>query len=202
MVSQGEAVMFGTVCTAVLALVPPPDFAFLGSSQDGASQPKLLVKEKAYFIHSLLGNSLALLHTSTETGEMKVLAAGRTTGTRSPPMGIDRLYYRQRRIVGVATDKERLYALEWEGTATVLLQGMVGKPLYRTVQYRLLVFSPDKGVQIHALDLKGDSVPKEPPKETADKGPLRLHDDGVTCFGRRFEFKGTKLLKQVPDKKP
>jgi hypothetical protein len=163
----------------------------------------LIVKEKAYFIHSLRGNSLALLHTSPATGEMKVLAAGRTTVTKSPPMGIDRLYYTRIRIAGVATDSKRLYILEWVGTAEELVQGFRARaPSYSTVRYRLLVFRPEDGVKVHALDLKGEAVPKTLPEETADRGPLRLHDDGVACFGTRFEFKGTKLVKQSPDRKP
>ena len=195
--------MIGATCIAALALTLAQDFGPPGRTQDGVSQPKLLVKGKTYFVHSLLGNSLALLHTSPATGEMKVLAAGSTNVMKSPPMGIDRLYYHQKRAAGVAADRERLYVLEWEGKATVLLQGVrIGEPSYRTVGYRLLVFRPEDGKQIQALDLKGDSVPKEPAKETADRGPLQLRDDGVACFGTRFEFKGTKLIRQSADKKP
>jgi hypothetical protein len=198
MVLQGEVVMFATVCPAVLTVVlaqgPVPEL-----SQEGVREPRLLVKEKGYFIHSLRGNSLALLHTSTATGAMKVLATGGTSVTQSPPMGIDRLYYRQVRLAGVAADRERLYVLEWQGKATVLLQGVsVGQPSYRTDKYRLLVFRPDDGTLVHTLDLKETAIPKE----TVDKGPLRLHGDGVACFGTRFEFRGTKLLRQTPDKVP
>jgi hypothetical protein len=118
---------------------------------------------------------------------MKVLAAGGTSlvdmQRNSGPVRFTS------RIVGVAADRERLYVLHWQGGE-------------RQPSCSLLVFRPDSGVLIHSLELTGDDVPKEEPKETTDRGPLRLRPDGVACFGARFEFKGTELLKPPGEKKP
>src|SRR5262249_31775023 len=135
---------------------------------------------------------LVLLHTSTATGQMKILAAGGTT--------VDDTFARFRnnprpdiyrtRIAGIVADKERIYVLRWHSSP------------YKEPSMQLLVFRPDTGEQIHSLPLKGDAVPREEPKETAKKGPVQLHADGVTCFGMRFEFKGTKLIKRSVEKGP
>lgn len=201
--------MFGTVCTtaliATLAWPPAPPRAPVDTGR-----PKLLVKEKAYFLHVLpsaqgplprgrlhlspgigrsltVADGLVLLHTSTTTGEMRVLATGSTTVSDILVRNSGPEYFHSS-IAGVAVDKERLYVLQWSERG--------GEA------YHLLVFRPDSGVLSQSLKFKGDAVPKGQPKETAAAGPLRLHPDGVACFGTRFEFKGLKLRKQSAEKKP
>jgi hypothetical protein len=118
---------------------------------------------------------------------MKVLAAGHTLSYSGPPMGIDRSFFIRSAVVGVAADEERLYVL--------LQESMSGQTyLPAKTSYHLLVFRPDNGVQVHMLDVKPDEPPKEPPAETADRGPLVLRGDGVSCLGVKFEFKGTQLV--------
>jgi hypothetical protein len=178
-----------TGCLAVVFAQAP----VVQKAKESPPQPKLLVKDVAFFIHAvptdgLPGYGLALIHTTTATGEMKILARG-YYAMIVVPMGIDRIQIDDIRIGGVAVAKERLYVLKWEGRG-------IADP------YRLLVFRPQDGKLIATLKLKGDGVPKDGPKMTAAQGPLRLHVNGVSCFGVRFEFKGTKLIKQSPEKRP
>jgi hypothetical protein len=160
--------------------------------KESPPQPKLLVKDATFFIHAVptdgLPGGLALVHTTIATGEMKILASG-YYAMIVVPMGINGIQIDDIRIGGVAVAKERLYVLKWVGRG-------VPDP------YRLLVFRPQDGKLIATLKLKGNGVPADGPKMTADHGPLRLHVNGISCFGTRFEFKGTDLIKQSPEKQP
>jgi hypothetical protein len=157
------------------------------------AKPKLLFKEAAYLIHAVPTKGLAIVHTTMATGEMKLLARGdysafmfpSGTGGSAQPIFVDF----DVRIAGVAVDKERLYVLRWDNNR-------------QSSNFRLLVFRPQDGKLIATADLKGDGVPRDAPKVSADNGSLRLHDNGVSCFGTRFEFKGTELIKQSPEKRP
>jgi hypothetical protein len=201
--------MFPVLTTTLWTLAVAP-LLVPANSQDDASQPKLIAKDKDYFLHALppeqplaatrierrsLGRfqtirGLVLLHTSRATGEMKILAAGGTTASYLVERNSGRPDYYQARIAGVAAQKERIYVLRWQSTPD------------KDPSMHLVVFRPDTGARVHSLQLKGDAVPKKEPKETADKGPLRLHHDGVTCFGTRFQFEGTKLIKQSQENMP
>jgi hypothetical protein len=184
---------------AATAPVPAPRRALV--PEDG---PKLLIKGKGYFLHALpparepplwrrgqavgglfgpvkVADGLVLLHTSIATGKMKILAAGGATAMDLQRGSGPALY--ETRIAGVAADKERLYVLVW-------------KDFTRT-RYHLQVYRPADGALIHSLPLKGEGIPGERPKETADEGPLRPGADGVTCFGKRFRFKGAKLIESA-----
>jgi hypothetical protein len=182
--------------------------------KEDPSQPKLVAKDKDYFIHALppdqglqsqemavrLGRwplpnarGLVLLHTSTATGEMKVLAAS-TFSVIPVVKNNPRSDYILSYIVGVAADKERLFVLQW-------INPQPYKGSLRGTYY-VLVFRPRDGVLVKSLELKDDDVPTKPPKETAGPGPLRLYGDGVACYGTKFTFKGTELIKQSAEKKP
>jgi len=194
--------MFAAVCTVALVVFraepgPPPRL------KDDPSQPRLIVKEKGYFVHALPGSldrrrgfpapglteaasrGVTVLHTTIATGEMKVLAMSTRTVVplvRNSPPPVSVSY-----VCGVAADRERLFVLQWSS------------PDYPSGgAYHLYVFRPDDGALIDTLEVKGEGLENE----TADRGPLRLTDNGVTCFGTRFEFKGTKVLKPSPEKKP
>jgi hypothetical protein len=201
--------MFGAVCTVALALavaLPP----------DEGSRPKLIIKEKDYFLHALpppdkspdlqrrwaplhgvrsLPTGPILLYTATATAEMKVLAAG-TTSLLYVERNSGRPDCSQTCIAGVAGDRERLFVLLWSGSIT----DYPGGPTEGT--YYLLVVRPADGVLARSLELKGNGVPTKRPEETVGRGPLRLQGDGVACFGTRFEFKGTELIKRSAEKKP
>ena len=183
-----------TTCLAVVLNQTPVD----QKPKESPPQPKLLVKEAAYFLHAVPTKGLAIVHTTRSTGEMNLLASGHysslvlpslTDGSNQPVVAIHEV-----RIAGVAADKERIYVLHWDGSATGLH--------FHTTTYRLLVFGAQDGKLIAKSELKGDGVPKEVPKTTAESGPIRLQDNAVTCFGTRFEFKGTDLIKQSPEKQP
>jgi hypothetical protein len=203
MALKGGALMFAAVLTAAmlatgqLPAAPP---------LEDLSSPKLVARGKGYFLHTLSPSqrpaalrrvlplregepsySLLLLHTSAATGEMRVLAAGGDLVSNLAQKNKPDTY--RGRILGVAADRERLYVLHWgEG------------PSERAV--RLLVFRPDTGEQLHSLAVEGDAVPQQEPREAVDKGPLRLCEGGVACFGTRFEFEEAKFLRRSPDKGP
>jgi hypothetical protein len=195
--------------TAALAPVPDPPHP-----EVDRHQPKLIIKEKEYFIHALPPESenwhsrvartptfkfressargLVLLHTSTTTGEMKVLAGGGLSvgpdyRNSAPPVY---LTY----IAGVAADRERLFVLQWSHSD--FDRGVSGG------KYSLLVFRPGDGKMIRALEIEKPESADKLPRETPDRGPLRLHDDGVSCLGTRYVFDGTELIKQSAEKKP
>jgi hypothetical protein len=192
--------MFAAVLTALMTA--PVQLPAAPPREDPAA-PKLIGRGKDYFLHALpppwppgqrvlarlrdqTNPGLLLLHTSIATGEMKVLAAGGDTVSNFAQKNVPDTY--RSRIMGVAADKERLYVLRWHSG-----------PSERAVH--LHVFRPGTGEEVHALKLEGDAVPDEAPRETAGKGPLRLHPDGVACLGVRFEFKGTRLIKRSSEKK-
>ena len=189
-----------------LATAPPP----LPAKQEAdPDRPKLIAKDKGYFIHALpsggealpkmghripFGQSstargLVLLHTSVATGEMKILTSGGTSAVNFVVRNSDGTEYYLARIAGVAVDKDRLFVLRWDQSP-------------RKTSAQLLVFRPDTGELVHSLELTGEAVPQAAPRETADLGTLRLHPDGVSCYGTRFAFDGTKLLSRSSEKKP
>jgi hypothetical protein len=207
--------MFGPVwtVTALACAAPLP----ATPRDEEAGKPRLIVKGKDYFLHALppkpndsllkpgppgvpdkqtAPDGIVLLHTSIKTGEMKVLAASHTLSYRGPPTGIDRTFFIRSVVVGVAADEERLFVLVLETRS-----GQIYLPAQTS--YHLLVFRPDNGVLVHTLDVKPEEPPKERPAETADRGPLLLRGDGVSCLGVKFEFKGTQLVGQQSEgKKP
>jgi hypothetical protein len=166
--------------------------------KESPPQPKLLVKNASYFLHVVPTKGLAILHTTTATGEMKLLASGDYSSLVLPPLTSGStqpvVVVHDVRIAGVAVDKERIYVLHWDGSATGLH--------FDFTTYRLLVFGAQDGKLIAKSELKGDGVPNEVPKTTAETGPLRLQNNGISCFGKRFEFKGTDLIKHSPEKQP
>jgi hypothetical protein len=215
--------MFGLIWTAAtLTLSQPPIPAKMGLG-DETRKPKLIAKGEGYFVHALppLGNPApftregltffgdtrtnvdgpVILHTSLATGEMKILAAGWSSAQLGPPMGIDRIYIQRTGIAGVAADRQRLYVLQWQGKSEEMVQAAM-RENRGEVKYHLLVFRPDTGKLVQKLELKEGDLPKEAPRQTADRGPLQLRDNGVVCFGVTFMFKGTRLVKQQYEKKP
>jgi hypothetical protein len=217
--------MFGSLATiAALACAAP-----LPVRDRPAESAKLvlLAKGKDYFIHvaplspfnrstwvwpedsgipgitRTVPSGSAVLHTSMKTGEMKVLAFGGSTVTHGPPMGIDRLYYHQVRLAGVAVDAERLWILEWRSEEVVPQFGPAQKGRdAATGIYHLLVFRAADGVLVHDLLMKEGDFPDKPPVESAEAGPMEVRGDEVSCFGVIFTFKGTELVKQQYRKKP
>jgi hypothetical protein len=141
---------------------------------------------------------LVVLHTSTTTGEMKKLITGAETWD---PLWHDRSAPPARRllkgIAGIACDSQRLYVLHWKAapykTAADILADQRSKG-----SYRLVVFRAADGQKLYELDIERRALPAFS-WETTGKGPLRLRDGGVSCFGVAFLFKGDKLLRRVPE---
>lgn len=208
--------------TAMLTVSQTPPPAKLVPGED-AGKPKLIAKGEGYFIHALppLGDPIpytraglgvfgsrtsadgpVILHTSAATGEMKILAVGMSGVSQGPPMGMDRLYYGRTVIAGVATDKQRLYVLQWHAKSEGMAGPITPRASPEAAKYRLLVFGLDDGKLSQTLEVKEGDFPKILPRQTAGRGPLQLRDGGVACFGVIFTFEGTRLLKQQYEKKP
>lgn len=176
-------------------------------------QPKLLVKEKDYFVHALppidagqrlparlrgmmesSSSGVALLHTAVATGEMKRIWYSHVSVMEMPYTNSGTPLISETFIAGFAADRERLYVLDWS-TSNMRTTSTAGT-------FHLVVFRAADGKRLHVLKLEGDKAPDKQPEQTTDRGPLRLHEGGVTCFGIRFDFKGAELLKPSAEKKP
>ncbi|HUT13142.1 MAG TPA: hypothetical protein VMY42_21815 [Thermoguttaceae bacterium] len=142
----------------------------------------------------------SVLHISLGNGAVKCLLATGETSYPSVPMGINRIYYFQSRVLGICADRQRLYVLIFVGGAELLDFGDRGTVPRKRGQstplsgiYYLSVFDVRKGTRICDLDLKDAEIPTLAPLETLDKGPLELLDDGVAVYGKTFRFDGGKL---------
>jgi hypothetical protein len=114
---------------------------------------------------------------------MKVLAI---TGTW---VGAERVrLFHQIRIVGIASDAERLYVLSWNSGQTRNPPGEAATEGH----YSLQTFWLAEGARIYAWPLTGSDVPAAAPAETTDKGPLQLTGNGVSCYGTTVSFKGNE----------
>jgi hypothetical protein len=171
-------------------------------AEDGTPEKPVLVHaDAACFVHALraapdtsagrfervVAAGRALVHTVRATGEMTVLV---------PPTGVvaistRRASFKVERILGVAADKERLYVLSWTGRAwdrppapdAPLAEG----------RHALRVFWLADGEALKTPVLDAAGLPKEAGPETLEKGPLRLIETGVECFGTRASYRGREL---------
>ncbi len=146
--------------------------------------PKItpLVKGKGYFIHAIAPS--LLVHTARYTGEMRVMISS------SP--GIN--YGSRSGIAGTATDKERLYVLYWEAVQELQVTSrQPPPPKFKEPEYQVIVFRLEDGKRLMGLSLKEGRLPSKALPVTFEKGPLELRNNGVSCFGVTFEFKGDKL---------
>jgi hypothetical protein len=143
---------------------------------------------------------LAVVHTSTATGEKKQLVRGGEWSYPGPPMGIDRIYHHRARVLGITCDSQRLYVLRWEARATTLDLPNPRPTAFGKGDYHLLVFRRADGKQLHEHRFAGGDLPPAPPEECSGRGPLRPRAGGVSCFGTAFEFQGEKLIRQGPEK--
>ena len=178
------------VLVASTALAARP----LGSPDGQERPPKLVAKAKGTLIHAvpyphgveLRGVSdapggILLLHTRTESGEMKQLLA---TGTFTYPTR--RQSWSHSRIVGIAADDERLYVLVWATRGYDRVpppEQMAGE----RATYTLSVFRLADGELVHrgtpdTLNSK-PVQPGAPPAEVLEKGPLELVKGGVKIDG-------------------
>ena len=148
----------------------------------------------------------AILYTRPSNGEMKALVS---TGTVEVPT--ERISFFQTRLVGVACDPERLYALVWSSGRVFDHPPHPGQPS-KGGGYSLHAFWLADGAglgETWLLKEAGKSpvsrpsvvVPELPdiaPQETLGKGPLKPIEKGVALYGVAFEFEGKKLTKHHP----
>jgi hypothetical protein len=176
---------------------------------------ELIAKGDGFLVHAnSVAPGFALSHTATATGERKWLLLSGVPFRPGPPMGFDCISTEQR-IVGIASDTERLYVLvrtrhappafmtppdpggRRHATPTFIDGGIqYGPPTYRLAVYRLA-----DGTALHSLPIREGDFPKEPLPETIKLGPLATKANGIACFGVTFTFKGTELLEQRSEKK-
>jgi hypothetical protein len=204
--------------SALLLLLAAPVPAPAEKSPDGAG-PVLVARGKDVLVHAVprggtltrrkpkegfpllqqdvMGPSgLVLVHTSTDSGEAKTLLS---TGSWSFDLatGVPRVCQGRSSLVGVVADRQRLY-VAWHQSEMVVegLPGQEQRELKTPDSYHLWVFRLLDGKLLHELDLKDGELPKKAPAEKADKGPLEVVDNGVRCFGLRFEFDGDRLTRK------
>jgi hypothetical protein len=202
------------LATASASLAGPPP---LEKSQ--ASKPLLLAKGKDYLIHGIVyplhddqarfrtpqWTGCVILYTKPSTGEMKSLVS---TGTIEIPT--ERVSYHQTRILGVACDPERLYVVTWFSGRIWDHPPQPGQRL-GDGGYSLQVFWLADGTSTYSAGLLAPtpmplrepvvavvSLPEIAPQETLEKGPLKLLEKGVACYGVAFGFEGRKLTKHSP----
>jgi hypothetical protein len=94
------------------------------------------------------------------------------------------------RVVGTAADADRLYVAWWQAqeVQTTDLMPRRWRPAFEKGRYRLFVFRLSDGKKLQDLDLNKENEPKALPAETVGRGPLQVHGDGVSVFGRRFRL--------------
>lgn len=181
-----------------------------------ASKPLLLAKGQDYLVHGIVyplhddqarfrtpqWAGCVILYTKPSTGEMKSLVS---TGTVEIPT--ERVSYHQSRILGVACDAERLYIVTWFSGRIWDHPPHPGQRLTNG-GYSLQVFWLADGAPTYSANLVSltpmpirepvvaVSLPETAPQEAIEKGPLKLIEKGVACYGAAFEFEGKTLKAQ------
>jgi hypothetical protein len=179
--------MFAGIVTAVFVLsVPQP------AAKAEAESARLVAKGEDFMVHALGGrqpaekpgrlpfmegkpspsSEIILVHTSLDTGKMRVLVRSRSASWRGPPMGIDRHFYSEEGVLEFQVDKERLYVLRYSFTTDVLLRPS-GPETAPGTAYALLVFHLESGREILSQQL-----PR--PDKAKDEKPARRHSSSST----------------------
>jgi hypothetical protein len=193
----------GLIVGALLTIVGAVPLALRGDDQP-TPRPVLVSKGKQHLVHvlamgniqdarrsaTLLGEAgLIIVHTSLETGEMKVLAR---TGTWALPTR--KISYGHDRILGISADEERLYVVRWNAEPRMFQPPSSSDPI-KGGAYRLDVYWLVDGSLIDNRLLTGKGLPEAAPKETVQRGPLNLAANEVACYGTTLRFQGKKVVK-------
>ncbi|HUT35003.1 MAG TPA: hypothetical protein VNE39_16045 [Planctomycetota bacterium] len=189
------------------------------ADEPSRSTPILIAKGQDCLVHGIIypfhddqarfrsrsWGGCAVLYTTPSTGEMKALVS---TGTTEIPT--ERISFTQARLVGVACDAERLYAVVWSSGRVFDHPPHPGQP-FKGGGYSLHVFwlgdgtglgetwllkEPSKS-PVSRPNAVAPELPDVAPQETLEKGPLKLTDKGVALYGAAFEFDGKKLMKHT-----
>ena len=205
---------------AILLAAASSSLAARAPQQPSRTLPVLIAKGDDYLIHGTSYPFLddqtrfharpwggcAILYTRPSTGEMKALVS---TGTVERPT--ERISFHQTRLLGVACDAERLYAVVWSSGRVFDHPPHPGQPT-KGGSYSLHVFWLADGTSLGEtwlLKEPGKSpvsrpnvvaaeLPDSAPQETLEKGPLKLIDNGILCYGVALEYAGKTLSPEGP----
>jgi len=184
-----------------IAALIPVLLAFLGPAFAADDEAVLLTKHVACFVHALptwparddhvervIGRGHALLYTSRESGRMTRLVE--TTGIVA--VNTRRASYRVTRLLGIASDSERLYVLLWFSGRVYDRPPEEGAAL-EGGRYEMRVFWLGDGGALRSPPLGPSGLPAAAPRASLGVGPLKIVSDGVSCFGRTARYDGRVL---------
>lgn len=201
-------IAFALLLAACFTLVSRPAFA------DDVAKPveaKLVGKGEGYLVHvmpgrpapvfafglpkrfGVLNQSTAVIHTSIKTGKMQCLFASGDSSAPGLPMGIDRIYLAKWRLLGASVSDDHLFLLTWHANAALMVGNQLPPPRFSKGQYDVSVFNASNGDKLSSIKLSGDHLPKSPPPETNDSGPLKIEGDKITVFKQVLQFDGKQL---------
>jgi len=170
------------------------------AEESKAPKPVLVHAGEACFVHAvravaepdhverLVAPGWAVLRTDRKTGEMHYLVP--PTGTYA--INTVRISFAQARILGLAVDDERLYALTWSAPRIFDDAPAPDAPLAGGT-YRLQVFWLADGREIASPALAAAKLPATAPMEVVDRGPLELVPGGVSVYGVAARYDGKQL---------
>jgi hypothetical protein len=175
-----------------------------------APQIQAIARGRDHYVHAIpvastvaekAAEGLILVHTVASTGVMKPLVTSGPALLESiPPDGRvtparERLAYLDRRIVGVAVDAERIYALVDESPVRpVPPSRLEGAGPVVPPKRELLVFWREDGTRIHRQEFPIDPRERQKLEATLNMGPLELVASGVKVFGETVQFDGRSLI--------
>ncbi|MBM4037385.1 MAG: hypothetical protein FJ290_02625 [Planctomycetes bacterium] len=190
------------------------------AEEPSRTKPILIAKGKDCLVHGIVYpfhddqarfrsrplGGCAVLYTTPSTGEMKSLVS---TGTIEVPT--ERISFHQTRLLGLACDAERLYAVVWSSGRVFDHPPHAGLG-FKGGSYSLHIFWLADGTSLGdtwLLKEPGSSpvgrpnaiapgLPDVAPQEALGKGPLKLIEKGAACYGVAFGFEGRKLVRHWP----
>lgn len=160
--------------------------------------PTELAKGRGYRIHAVpLGQGLQgigeksawlLLHTSLPDGKLTILAKSGESATFSPPMAIDRIFYKKIDILGVVAFEGKLIVLTRRAKGAVMRIPKAKKtPDYGEPEHRLTIYDARKGEKRGTIALKEVKIPGDL-RPTLKSGPLTLKGNVLSLFGRNLRI--------------
>ncbi|WP_439626622.1 hypothetical protein [Gemmata sp.] len=184
---------------AATLISAPPDPA--------TDQPVVVVKGDGFVVHAVGGAVVEpklfgplpalppsppqILHTALPAGRLTVLFRSGTTVGVPIPVGLNRTPHHQTRVIGAATDDERLYVLVWSAKWVVEGHGTGDVKPPESDNYAVRVYWLKDGTEVGAFPVSVAKRPKSVPRESMEAGPLEVEKTGgVTVYGETFRFKG------------
>jgi hypothetical protein len=175
---------FPLLCAAALADVEKP--ALIHSDAGCFVHALRAPPDASGYVERVVASGRAILHTARATGDMAVLVPA--TGVVA--ISTRRLSFRVTRILGTAADEERLYVLVWSGRAWDRPPAPDAPIEGGRYELRAFWLADGAPLEVPSLDT---GLPKDAPPETLERGPLRLVQRGIECYGTRAAYKGREL---------